>query len=70
MDLTPAFTRTQGQQKNSLEGQVFSEASFKGSKGEVPGYAPPALGSVSMETGDILIFADIDGNIAQLVSND
>ena len=43
-------------------------------QGQVPiGDSPPALGSVSMETiqetGDILIFADINGGVAQLVSN-
>ena len=36
-------------------------------------YSPPALGPVSMETiqetGEILIFADINGGVAQLVSN-
>ena len=43
-------------------------------QGQAPGgYAPPALGPVSMETiqetGEILIFADINGRVAQLVSN-
>ena len=43
-------------------------------QGKVPGgYTPPALGPVSMETiqetGEILIFADINGRVAQLVSN-
>ena len=37
------------------------------------GYTPPALGPVSMKTiqemGEILIFADINGRVAQLVSN-
>ena len=41
---------------------------------EVPGGdAPPALGSVSnetiQETSEILIFADINGDITQFVSN-
>ena len=43
-------------------------------QGQVPGgYTPPALGPVSMETiqetGEILICADINGRVAQLVSN-
>ena len=43
-------------------------------QGQVPGrYTPPALGSDPMETiqetGEILIFADINGGVAQLVSN-
>ena len=37
------------------------------------GYTSPALGPVSMETiqetSEILIFADINGGVAQLVSN-
>ena len=42
--------------------------------GKVPaGDAPPTLGSVSVETiqetGEILIFADINGEVSQLVSN-
>ena len=85
MDLTPVSTRTLGHQKNSLEGQGgFQGGLFQGFKGslcqlvqhqrEVPGGdAPPALGSVSMETiqetSEILIFADINGDVAQFVSN-
>ena len=43
-------------------------------QGQFPGgYTPPALGPVSMETiqemGEILIFADINGTVAQFVSN-
>ena len=43
-------------------------------QGQVPGgHTPPALGPVSMETiqemGEILIFADIYGRVAQIVSN-
>ena len=43
-------------------------------QGKVPGGdAPPAFGSVSMETvqetSEILIFADINSGIAQFVSN-
>ena len=82
MDLTPAFARTKGQQEDSLESQVFQGGLFKGFKGslcqlvqyqgKVPGwYAPPTLGSVSMESiqdvGEILIFADINDGISQLV---
>ena len=78
MDLTPAFTRTQGQEENSLEGQMLQRGIFKGFKrslcqlvhhqGEVRGgYAPPTLRSVSVEiiqeTSEILIFADIDRRI-------
>ena len=84
MDLTPAFTRTQDHQKNSLEGQVFQGGLLQGFKWslcqlvqhqrEVPGGdAPPALRSVSMETiqetSEVLIFADIYSGIAQFVSN-
>ena len=64
-----------------LKVKCFSEASFKGSLNQlvqdqrkVPGgYTSPALGPVStetlQETGEILIFADINGRVAQLVSN-
>ena len=43
-------------------------------QGKAPGgKAPPALGYVSMETiqelGEILIFGDINGEVAQIVSN-
>ena len=84
MDLTPSFTWTQGQQENSLEGQVFQWGLFQGFKvslcqlvqyqGKIPGGdTPPTLGSVSVEaiqeTGEILIFADINGEVSQLVSN-
>ena len=66
------------------EGQVLQGGLFKGFKGslcrlvqyqgEVPGGdAPSTLGSVSVETihetGEILIFADINGKVSQLVSN-
>ena len=62
-----------------FQGGLFK--GFKGSlcelvmhQGKVPGGdAPPALGSVSMEsvheTSEIFILADINGGIAQFVSN-
>ena len=76
MYLTPVFARTQGQEENSLEGQMLQKGLFYWFKwslcqlvqnqGEVPGGdAPPTFGSVSMETiqetSGILIFADIYG---------
>ena len=76
MDLTPAFARPQGQEENSLEGEMLQRGLFNGFKcrlcqlvqhqGEVPGGdAPPTLRSVSMETiqetSEIIIFTDIYG---------
>ena len=59
--------------KTVLKVKCFTEASFKGSKGAFVSWerdAPPALGSASMETvpetGEILIFANINGGVAQL----
>ena len=59
MDLTPVFSRTQGQEEDTLEGQCFKEASLRGSNGAVPigatpggvpgGDAPPTLRSVSVK---------------------
>ena len=78
MDLTPAFTRTQGQQEISLEGQMLQRGIFKGFKGTLcqlvqyqgevaGGDAPLTLKSVSVEaiqeTSEIFIFADIDRRI-------
>ena len=78
MNLTPPFTRTQGQQENSLEGQILQRDLFKGFKrslcqlvqyqGEVPGGdVPPTFRSVSVEaireTSEIFILADIDSCI-------
>ena len=74
----------QGQYEDSLESQLLWGGRIKGFKGsfcqlvqnqgEVPGRdAPPTFGSVSVEAiqemGEILIFADINGRISQLVSN-
>ena len=76
MDLTPAFTRTQGQKENSLEGQMLQRGLFKGFKGslcqlvqhqgKVPGGdAPLTVRSIYVETiqetSEIFIFADIYG---------
>ena len=84
MDLISAFTRTQGQKKDSLVGQMLQGGLFNGFKwsicqlvqkqGEIPGGdAPPTFGPVSVETiqetSEILIFADIYGCISQLISN-
>ena len=77
-DLTPAFTRTQGQQKNSLEGQMLQRGLFKGFKKslcqlvqhqrEVPGGMPLRLLGLSLEaiqdTSEIFIFAVINGGVA------
>ena len=84
MNLTSAFARTQGKEKNCLEGQMLQGGLpnwFKGSLCElvqnqrkVPGGdTPSALGSVSVETvqesGEIFIFADVEGRISQFISN-
>ena len=78
MDLSPTITWT------CLESRVFQWGLFQGFKGslcllvqyqgKVPGGdAPPNLGSVAVETiqetGEVLIFADINGVVFQLVNN-
>ena len=75
MKLNPAFTRTQGQKENRLEGQMLQGGLFDGFKwrlcqlgehqGEVPGGDTPlTFKSVSVETiqetSEMLIFADIN----------
>ena len=58
MELTPAFTRAQGQEEDSLKGQGRLFNGFEGSlcelvqhPGKVPGGdAPPTLGSFSVKT--------------------
>ena len=84
INLTPLFTRTQGQKENTLEGQMHQRGVFNGlemrlcqlvlHQGKVPGrHTPPTFGSVSVksiqEMNEILIFADIYGRIPQFVSN-
>ena len=72
MDLTPAFTRTQGQQEDSLEGQ--REVSLRGSNGAFVSWCktrgrfqegmplrPLGLSLETIqETSEIFMFADIN----------
>ena len=84
MDLIPVLALPASQEEDSLEGQMLQRGLFKGFKGslfqlvqhlgKVPrGDAPLTLGSASVETiqetSEILIFADIDGGVAQFVCN-
>ena len=84
MNLTSAFARPKGQKEDCFERQMFQGSLlnwFKGgfcqlmqNQGEVPRrYSPPSLGSVCMETiqepRENLIFADVNGGIAQFISN-
>ena len=76
MNLTSAFARPKGQEEYCLEGQMLQGGLldwFKWSliqlvlnQLEVPGgYAPPAFGSVSVETiqetSKIFVLADVEG---------
>ena len=78
------YRQNRSQSVHLLGGASYQEASSKGSKvafcqlvqdqGQVPrGHAPPAFGPFSVktiqETSEILIFAEINGRINQLVSN-
>ena len=76
MNLTSVFARPKGQEEYRPEGQMLQRGLldwFKRSliqlvqdQGEVPGgYAPPAFGSVSVETvqemSEIFVLADVEG---------
>ena len=83
MNLTSALARPKGQEENRLEGQMlrglldwfkWSLSQLVQDQWEVPGGdAPPAFGSVSMETiqemSEIFVLADVEGWISQFISN-